>query len=70
MVDVWIRIWPLDNITIRNGQNYVLGLCRHKMSHISLEEEGTNVENPDLKELIKTLQFYIDSIGQQRGIPP
>ncbi len=32
----------------------------HKISHISLEEEGTNVENPDLKELIKnTLQFYI-----------
>ncbi len=40
------------------------------MSHISLEEEGTNVENPRSKRAYaNNPAVYIDSIGQPRRIP-
>ncbi len=40
------------------------------MSHISLEEEGNNVEKPRSKRAYANdPAVYIDSIGQPRGIP-
>ncbi len=74
MADIWwmcgLEYGLLTTLPEKLSELCTRVMLTHKMSHISLEEEATNVKKNRYKIAYeKDPSVYIDSIGQPRGVP-